>query len=143
MAIPKTTSVFVDTGYWIALLDKADCLHHKAIGFLSLLKTAQVFTSEMVFTEVLNYFSSSGPTSRLAAVNLVRKMQTASNVTIIPQDSELFIQALTVYEDRHDKHWSLTDCASFRSMNDNTVYHALAHDKHFEQAGFVALLRDS
>jgi predicted nucleic acid-binding protein len=40
-----------------------------------------------------------------------------------------------------DKEWSLTDCASFALMRQRGVSEALAHDHHFEQAGFIALLR--
>jgi predicted nucleic acid-binding protein len=40
-----------------------------------------------------------------------------------------------------DKEWSLTDCASFEIMRERGLTEALAHDQHFVQAGFVALLR--
>jgi predicted nucleic acid-binding protein len=42
---------------------------------------------------------------------------------------------------RADKEWSLTDCASFKIMKARGITEALAHDHHFEQAGFTALLR--
>ncbi len=40
-----------------------------------------------------------------------------------------------------DKEWSITDCASFEVMQARGISEALARDLHFEQAGFVALLR--
>ena len=40
-----------------------------------------------------------------------------------------------------DKEWSLTDCASFDVMRERKLVDALVYDKHFEQAGFVPLLR--
>lgn len=63
------------------------------------------------------------------------------NVEVIPQTSELFHQALSLYRQRPDQAWSLTDCASFCLMQQRNILEALAHDKHFEQAGFIALLR--
>ncbi len=36
---------------------------------------------------------------------------------------------------------SETDCTSFQIMQQQNILEALAYDKHFEQAGFVALLR--
>jgi len=39
-----------------------------------------------------------------------------------------------------DKDWSLTDCASFVVMGERGLTHALSADRHFAQAGFVALL---
>ena len=52
-----------------------------------------------------------------------------------------FRAALTFYRERPDKSWSLVDCASFLIMNEKGIREALAHDHHFEQAGYVALLR--
>jgi predicted nucleic acid-binding protein len=42
---------------------------------------------------------------------------------------------------RPDKSWSLTDCISFVVMADRGLTEALTGDRHFEQAGFRALLR--
>jgi predicted nucleic acid-binding protein len=48
---------------------------------------------------------------------------------------------LQLYRSRHDKEWSLTDCVSFVVMQDEGISDALTGDKHFEQAGFNALLK--
>ena len=40
-----------------------------------------------------------------------------------------------------DKEWSLVDCASFVIMKQRGVTEALTTDHHFEQAGFVRLLK--
>jgi uncharacterized protein len=48
---------------------------------------------------------------------------------------------LDLYRDRPDKAWSLTDCISFVVMADKGIRDALTADHHFEQAGFVALLK--
>lgn len=47
-----------------------------------------------------------------------------------------------MYRERTDKSWSLTDCMSFLIMRKRHIKTALAHDRHFEQAGFTALLRE-
>jgi predicted nucleic acid-binding protein len=44
-------------------------------------------------------------------------------------------------EQRPDKEWSLTDCNSFVVMQHEGISEALTGDHHFEQAGFVALLK--
>ena len=48
---------------------------------------------------------------------------------------------LVLLSTRPDKEWSLTDCASIALMNARRISEALASDRHFEQAGFRALLR--
>jgi len=40
----------------------------------------------------------------------------------------------------HDKEWSLTDCISFAVMHREGLTEAPTGDRHFEQAGFHALL---
>jgi len=59
----------------------------------------------------------------------------------VPQTSLQFESAFDSYRSKSDKEWSLTDCASFVLMRERGLAEALAHDQHFEQAGFVALLR--
>jgi predicted nucleic acid-binding protein len=58
-----------------------------------------------------------------------------------PQTSDQFKRALSRYEERTDKDWSLTDCASFLIMEAEGIEEALTYDQHFAQVGFRALLR--
>jgi len=60
---------------------------------------------------------------------------------IIPFSGELFRRGLGLYLRRPDKEWSLTDCISFVVMEAEEIGDALTGDKHFEQAGFNALLK--
>ena len=55
--------------------------------------------------------------------------------------SELFQRGLLLYQERKDKEWQLTDCISFVVMKDEGVKEALTGDRHFDQAGFTALLK--
>jgi uncharacterized protein len=134
-------TLFADTGYWIALLDPQDTLHQKAIHVSSALTQAQICTSDMVFTEVLNHFAKRGNFLRQAAVALLQSAQENPAIEIVTQTPDRFQQALTLYRQRPDQAWSHTDCASFCIMQQQSIREALAYDKHFEQAGFVALLR--
>jgi predicted nucleic acid-binding protein len=52
-----------------------------------------------------------------------------------------FEGALRRFEERIDKNWSLTDCASFLIMEAEGIEGALTYDQHFVQAGFQALMR--
>jgi hypothetical protein len=96
----------------------------------------------MVLTELLNDFGSRGENLRKAAATTTARLREESRVLIAPQTSALFREAFLLYSARVDKAWSQTDCASFCIMRDHGIAEALTHDRHFQQAGFVALLRD-
>jgi predicted nucleic acid-binding protein len=133
--------IFADTSYWIALLNPHDELHGSAVAVAQSCSDDQIFTTEMVLTELLNGFSDRGPRLRVAASKAVKTLRSSPNVTVIPQTSDQFQRALSRYEERIDKDWSLTDCASFLVMEAEGIEAALTHDQHFAQAGFQALLR--
>jgi len=61
--------------------------------------------------------------------------------TVIDFDTLLMDRGLALFAGRQDKDWSLTDCISFVVMQDRGITEALTADHHFEQAGFVALLK--
>jgi predicted nucleic acid-binding protein len=105
------------------------------------LAQATICTSEMVLTEFLNHFAKRGEFLRKAAVRFIQSLQNNPAMAIAPQTSELYQQALLLYAQRTDQAWSHTDCASFCIMRERGITEALAYDKHFEQAGFTALLR--
>ena len=134
--------VFADTGYWVALLNPHDQLHNKATELSKSLNPVHIVTSEMVLTEVLNDFSKRSDYLRKVATELIDNINKNPNITVISQTSQQFKQGLELYKNRLDKNWSLTDCVSFKIMEQMDIYEALAYDKHFEQAGFRALLRD-
>jgi uncharacterized protein len=51
-------------------------------------------------------------------------------------------QAWQLFSQRLDKNWSLVDCAIFVIMQHHNILEAFTTDHHFEQAGFVCLLKD-
>lgn len=132
-------TIFADTGYWAALLNPRDDLHDTALLASNQLGRVRLLTTEMVLDELLAVLSK--PPVRTTAVGAVKAILSNPNVEVVPQTSLQFRDALRLYADRSDKAWSLTDCASFVLMQDRSVRESLAHDEHFEQAGFVALLR--
>ena len=64
-----------------------------------------------------------------------------SQVTVIPQTLRTFSRSLAFYKARPDKGYSLTDCGSMLFMRERRLSEALTTDRHFEQEGFIALLR--
>ena len=136
-------AVFADAGYWIALLNPRDALHETAKTVSQVLGSVQLITSEVVLTECLNDLAKRGEALRRAAVALVEELRRSPSVSIEPQSSLQFQDALVLFASRQDKAWGHTDCVSFRIMTRYGVTEALTFDRHFEQAGFTPLLRSS
>ena len=134
--------VFADTGYWIALLNERDGLHARARELSERFSAANIVTTEMVLTELLNYASGGGRQRRRLAADAVRDWMADANIEVVPQTSIQFQAALERYRARLDHSWSVVDCSSFIVMETRQIQEALAFDRHFEQAGFIALLRN-
>jgi uncharacterized protein len=99
-------------------------------------------TTDAVLIEVANAFSRTK--FRITAQRLIEAMQasvTAQAATIVHVDMDLWQRGWQLYSSRSDKNWSLTDYISFVVMGDLNVRRAFTHDHHFEQAGFVRLLK--
>lgn len=133
--------VFADAGYWFAVTSGSDSLHKRALSLTATLGRRQIVTSQMVLTEFLDGNSAMGEHRRASAARFVRKLQADDSIRIVATSDELFEAGLALYEARRDKEWGLTDCTSFVICEREGIIDALAHDKHFVQAGFNALLR--
>ena len=130
--------IFVDTGYWLALYNTRDRFHAQARSLASSLHGPFV-TTDAILLEVGNSLSSS--TQRAFCFNLLQRIRLAANFTIVPLTPHLFDRAVDLYGAMADKEWGLVDCISFIVMRERAITEALAADKHFEHAGFRALLR--
>jgi len=133
--------VFVDTGYFIAWLNRRDALHEVATRLAGTVVHWRLVTSEFVLAETLNFFGDFGPGLREASVSLVRTLQSNPGVLIVPATRDGFARAFERYAGRRDKGYSLTDCHSMIVIEDHGITDVLTHDEHFVQAGFVALMR--
>ena len=133
------STVFADSFFFFALGNRHDPAYGKAVAF-SQTYTGRLLTTGFVLTELADGCASTAP-RRAMAVQAVRELRENPNVVIVPCSQELFYKGLELFEQRPDKEWSLTDCISFVVMKMEGIREALTGDKHFEQAGFVALLK--
>lgn len=132
--------VFADTSYWIALLSLRDHFHQKALTLSREYPPNQILTTDLVLIEFLNWFSDRFR-FRAGASRAVLILKSRGVTVVSQQGAEAFDKALKLYSDMIDKSWSFTDCASFNVMESQGIRDALTHDRHFEQAGFRALMR--
>lgn len=135
--------VFLDAAYAIALASRGDRYHERALALATDLESRNVrlVTTRPVLLEIGNALSRQK--YRAAAVQLLRSLLADPSVEVVSLDDDLFSRALDLYQARADKDWGLTDCISFVIMKDRRIVFALTPDEHFQQAGFVAGMRDS
>ena len=133
--------LFADTVYWIALTNSFDQYHGRAIEVSEALSPCRLFTTDLVLIEFLNALADSGAHVRSAAVQMVETIRCNPQVSVVPVSHRTFTQSLALYKARPDKGYSLTDCSSMLLMRERRLSEALTADRHFEQEGFVALLR--
>lgn len=130
--------VFVDTWFFLAILNPADPNHKRSLDFSRSIRDHRVKT-DWVLVEVGDALSQSG--NREIFVRFYDWIQSHPGTTIIRASRQLLEDGIHLYRYRHDKDWPLTDCISFVVMTDEGISDALTGDRHFEQAGFNALLR--
>ena len=130
---------FVDTGFWLALVNRDDEFHERARTLNAQLRGSFV-TTEAILLEIGDALARLR--WRTLGRALLREIRVGDRYEIVPLTSALLIRAMELYEARADKEWGLTDCVSFLVMRDRGITEALAADHHFAQAGFRALLRE-
>lgn len=131
-------SYFADSSYYLALVNADDELNSAAVALTPSL-TGRIVTTEWVLAEVGDALCRPG--CRRLAAELIRELQADTSVQIVAATHETFEDGLALYNRRHDKKWSLTDCISFVVMQKLRLKEALTADRHFEQAGFRPLLK--
>lgn len=128
-----SSSIFIDSGYLIALIRKKDKFHPVALEAAELY-SGPFLTTDLILMELAN--SLSKPTYRKTVVSVIEKIQADSNTIIVPFSSKEMSKAFSLFKRRGDKTWGLVDCFSFVVMKENQIKQALTFDDHFRQAGF-------
>ena len=135
--------VFLDSAYAIALSSPNDQHYARAVLLAERLESesAQLITTRAIMLEIGNALSKQR--YRQDAIKLLQALEADSQVEIVPVSESLYQRGFQLYSGRPDKDWGLTDCISFVVMTDQGLTEALTTDVHFQQAGFLALLRES
>ncbi|MCI0692836.1 PIN domain-containing protein [candidate division KSB1 bacterium] len=137
------SELFADTSGWANLVDPSQAYHGLAAN---LYRTARqqgrkVITTNYIITEVVALLTSPLRTPRPKMIAFVDGLKASPHIEIVHLDQTLDNQAWQFLKSRPDKEWSLVDCSSFILMQQRGIIEALTTDHHFEQAGFVRLLK--
>lgn len=130
--------VFADTSYFLALLNARDKAHLRVVAHTSAFR-GEMVTTAWILTELGDALCY--PSNRSKFLDTLNTLKANPQAKIAPADAMLFEEGVKLFEARPDKEWSLTDCISFVVMQREGITDALTGDHHFEQAGFVALLK--
>ena len=128
-------AIFIDTSYFLALVNGRDKYHQAAKAIASHVAPPFV-TSEAVLFELGNALAK--PPHRMLGIKALRQLRADTSIEIVSIGAELFAQTVTFYQSHPDKAWGLTDCSSFVIMQQRVLREVLTADTHFEQAGSYA-----
>ena len=131
------SAIFIDTSYFLALVNKRDKYHQAATTVAAQIEPPFI-TSNAVLLELGNALAR--PPHRRLGIHALRQIYADAQIEIVYLDEKLLAETIRLYQARPDKAWGLIDCASFVIMQQRDLREALTADKHFEQAGFKRLL---
>lgn len=132
--------VFIDTSFFIALANRDDMVHPRAKSLQAEFRRTK---SKKITTEHILFEVGDGLSRlkfRQLAIDIILTVLKDDTFEVVPSSSVLFQSAIDLYCNRADKEWELTDCSSFVVMRQKGIQVAASTDKHFQQAGFRALL---
>ena len=133
--------VFLDTSGLIAVVNSDDQWHSKVSeAWRDLIaRRVPLLTTSLVLIELGDGLSRVG--ERHLAIQLYDRMRRASAIEIVHPTEEMEERGWTLFRERPDQDWGMTDCVSFSVMADRSIHEAFTLDHHFEQAGFVRLIK--
>jgi len=120
-------SLFVDTGYILALVNENDQHHAEALVLSERYDGQPIVVTDAVLLEIGNALSRM---DRNAAVQIIQDLRESQGATVVNLTPELFDAAFAMYRRHTDKQWGLVDCVSFVVMRRMGLTTALAFDQH-------------
>lgn len=135
--------VFVDTSGWASFFIRTEPHYAKAVELMTRWREQnwRVVTTNYILSELVALFTRPLRVPRSMILNCIQTIRSQIWVEVVHIDPSLDEAAWQLFGNRLDKEWSLVDCASFVVMQQRGLTDALTADHHFEQEGFVRLLK--
>lgn len=132
--------VFIDTSGFFALLSTVDPAHARARECLARFARARqrTVTTDHILDETFTLLKVRGLAHRCPAFE--QMLNTSRSLRVSWTEPSIFAAATTLFLNRLDQGFSLTDCVSFTVMEREGLREALTTDHHFQIAGFAPLL---
>ncbi len=130
--------MLLDTSGLLCLHHRDEPFHNEARLFFDAAVTK--LTHGYVLAEFVALAQARG-LPRQAALSFVMGITDNPEIEVVWVDEDLHRSALAFLQARPDKNYSLCDAVSFVLMRARGITEALTTDSHFEQEGFVRLLK--
>lgn len=128
---------FVDTSFWIALLDRRDPAHSQVTAFWQEMakQPVRLTTSDYILDEAYTFLRRH--VDLQAAIDLHDVVQASRLIEVAEVRAPIRTDAWATFVKYNDKVLSFTDCTSFVLMWRMGLLEALTLDADFAQVGFV------
>ncbi|MEH2271706.1 MAG: VapC toxin family PIN domain ribonuclease [Nostoc sp.] len=138
-----TNKVFIDTSGWANLFIATESYHEQAKQWFQHKRQQNqaMVTTNYVVIELVALMNSPLRVPRPQLFKYVEAVRTAPYINLIYIEQTIDSAAWELLKTREDKAWSLVDSTSFIVMQQLGIKEALTTDRHFEQAGFLRLLK--
>lgn len=133
MAVKNPYKLFIDSGAFIAIMNKKDPFHQEArLFYTSLKRNTNVLTSLLVVSETytwLRYHAN----YHLAAcfLDIINKAEKAEFLKIILPTEDLINKTHAVLKNYNDQDLSYTDATSFVILETMNIQDVFGFDSHF------------
>ncbi len=128
--------VFVDSSFWIALLDQKDQNHSIARDHIkALLQNYRIRLSDFIVFETMTYLNCSIKRHDLA-LTFLRKTE-SPGISVINVDETIKSKSVEWFKKYPGNNLSITDCASFVLMKSHAIPFYAGFDKHFKEMGLL------
>lgn len=136
-------AIFADASYFIAQFRPRDQWSKAAEEAIGRIGEAELVTTDEILIEFLSGMSRGGPAIREKAVRAIQDILREGNIRVVPQTRPSFLDGLNRFRRRLDKAYSLQDCIAMNVMESEKITEILTSDRHFEQEGFIILMKQS
>ncbi|CAN5731815.1 PIN domain-containing protein [soil metagenome] len=132
--------VFLDTSFAVALVLRQDEYHTSAtqLGRQLRMERRHIVTTDAVVLELGNALARNP--FRPLVIRLIDRLRNDPMFSIVALEDRIMNAGHELFVQHADKSWTLVDCISFVVMRERGITDSLTADRHFQQAGFRALL---
>ena len=120
--------IFIDSSYFIAIVDKRDQWHQKALELSNYLENKDIVVSSFIISEVLTEIGNRS--GGKVAYNLYNYFEDSCRIVHI--DKDLLIESVDVFL-KYDGTLSLADASSIVIMNNMKINEIVSFDSDFDK----------